>query len=156
MAGREYSYTAELEAYQRQNPRSAARFAEAQRVLAGGNSRLTAYFAPFPFYVERGEGCSIYDLDGNRRSDFYNNATSLILGHCNPQVTAAVVSQAARGTAFANPTGPEMELAALLTARIPSVQCLRFTNSGTEGVMLAIRAARAYTGKAKIAKLEGG
>ena len=55
MAAREYSYTAELEAYQRQNPRSAARFAEAQQVLAGGNSRLTAYFAPFPFYVERGE-----------------------------------------------------------------------------------------------------
>ena len=70
MAAREYSYTAELEEYQRQNPRSAARFAEAQQVLAGGNSRLTAYFAPFPFYVERGEGCGIYDLDGNRRLDF--------------------------------------------------------------------------------------
>ena len=156
MAAREYSYTAELEAYQRQNPRSAARFAEAQQVLAGGNSRLTAYFAPFPFYVERGEGCAIYDLDGNRRLDFYNNATSLILGHCNPQVTAAVMAQATRGSAFANPTGPEMELATLLTSIIPSVQRLRFTNSGTEGVMLAIRAARAYTGKPKIAKIEGG
>ena len=99
MAAQEYSYTAELEAYQHQNPRSAARFAEAQQVLAGGNSRLTAYFAPFPFSVERGEGCAIYDLDGNRRVDFYNNATSLILGHCNPQVTAAVVAQAARGSA---------------------------------------------------------
>ena len=94
MAARQYSDTAELEAYQRQNPRSAARFAEAQQVLAGGNSRLTAYFAPFPFYVERGEGCALYDLDGNRRLDFYNNATSLILGHCNPQVTAAVMAQA--------------------------------------------------------------
>src|SRR5215510_13544920 len=156
MAAREYSYTAELEAYQHQNPRSAARFAEAQQVLAGGNSRLTAYFAPFPFYAERGEGCAIYDLDGNRRLDFYNNATSLILGHCNPQVTAAVMAQATRGSAFANPTGPETELATLLTSIIPSVQHLRFTNSGTEGVMLAIRAARAYTGKPKIAKIEGG
>jgi len=156
MAAREYSYTAELEAYQRQNPRSAVRFAEAQQVLAGGNSRLTAYFAPFPFYVERGEGCAIYDLDENRRLDFYNNATSLILGHCNPQVTAAMMAQATRGAAFANPTGPEMELAALLTSTVPSVQRLRFTNSGTEGVMLAIRAARAYTGKPKIAKIEGG
>src|SRR5262245_14272483 len=89
-------------------------------------------------------------------ADFYNNATSLILGHCNPQATAAVMSQAARGSAFANPTGPELELAALLTSTVPSVQRLRFTNSGTEGVMLAIRAARAYTGKAKIAKIEGG
>src|SRR6266566_6559443 len=156
MAAREYSYTAELEAYHRQNPRSAARFAEAQQVLAGGNSRLTAYFAPFPFYVERGEGCAIYDLDGNCRVDFYNNATSLILGHCNPQVTAAVMAQATRGSAFANPTGPETELATLLTSTVPSVQRLRFTNSGTEGVMLAMRAARAYTGKAKIVKIEGG
>ncbi len=156
MAARKYSYTAELEAYQSQNPRSAARFAEAQQVLAGGNSRLTAYFAPFPFYAERGEGCAIYDLDGNRRVDFYNNATSLILGHCNPQVTAAVMAQATRGSAFANPTGPETELATLLTSTIPSVQRLRFTNSGTEGVMLAMRAARAYTGKPKIAKIEGG
>ena len=156
MVAREYSYTAELEAYHRQNPRSAARFAEAQHVLAGGNSRLTAYFAPFPFYVERGEGCAIYDLDGNRRLDFYNNATSLILGHCNPQVTAAVMAQATRGSAFANPTGPEIELATLLTSTVPSVQRLRFTNSGTEGVMLAMRAARTYTGKPKIAKIEGG
>jgi len=88
-------------------------------VLAGGNSRVTAYFAPFPFYVERGEGCAIYDLDGIARVDFYNNATSLILGHCNPQVTTAVMAQATRGSAFANPTGPEMELATLLTSTIP-------------------------------------
>jgi len=67
-----------------------------------------------------------------------------------------VTAQATRGSAFANPTGPETELATLLTSTIPSVQRLRFTNSGTEGVMLAIRAARAYTGKPKIAKIEGG
>src|ERR671922_2212979 len=98
MADREYSYTAELEAYQRQNPRSAARFTAAQNVLAGGNSRLTAYFAPFPFYVERGAGCLVYDIDGNARLDFYNNATSLILGHSNPQVSAAIIAQAEKGT----------------------------------------------------------
>lgn len=151
-----YSYTAELEEYQRRNPRSAARFAEAQKVLAGGNSRLTAYFGPFPFYAASGEGCNLYDIDGNRRIDFYNNATSLILGHSNPRVTAAVMAQAEKGTAFANPTDPEVELASLITAALPSVDRLRFTNSGTEGTMLAVRAARAYTGKAKIAKIEGG
>jgi glutamate-1-semialdehyde 2,1-aminomutase len=155
MALREYSYAAELDEYQQRNPRSAARFAAAQDVLAGGNSRLTAFFAPFPFYVDRGEGCWIYDIDGNARLDFYNNATSLILGHHNPPVAAAVIAQAEKGTAFANPTEPEVELASLLTAQIPSVERLRFTNSGTEGVALAIRAARAYTGKAKIAKIEG-
>ncbi|HEY7494538.1 MAG TPA: aspartate aminotransferase family protein [Candidatus Tectomicrobia bacterium] len=155
MAPHDYSYTPELEEYQRRNPRSAARFAAAQHVLAGGNSRLTAYFAPFPFYVERGAGYLVYDIDGNSRLDFYNNATSLILGHSNPQVSAAIIAQAEKGTAFANPTDPEVELATLLTAALPSVQRLRFTNSGTEGVALAIRAARAFTGKPKIAKLEG-
>lgn len=149
------SYTAELQEYHRQNPRSAARFAQAQQVLAGGNSRLTVYFAPFPFYVERGEGCYIYDLDGNCRLDFYNNATSLILGHGNPGITAAILAQADKGSAFANPTVPEIELAKLLCARVPSLERLRFTNSGTESVMLAIRAARAFTGKARIAKIEG-
>jgi glutamate-1-semialdehyde 2,1-aminomutase len=150
-----YSYAAELQAYAQHNPRSATRFTEARQVLAGGNSRLTAYFSPFPFYVERAEGCILYDLDGNRRLDFYNNATSLILGHANPQVTAALIAQAEKGTAYANPTQPEVDLATLLTTRIPSLQRLRFTNSGTEGVAMAIRAARAFTGKPKIAKIEG-
>src|SRR5262249_61546358 len=94
------------------------------------------------FCFVRVGGCQVYDLDEKRGLDFSTNATSLILGHCNPQVTAAVMAQATRGSAFANPTGPETELATLLTSTIPSVQRLRFTNSGTEGVMLAIRAAR--------------
>ena len=151
-----YDYATELADYRRRNPRSEARFTRAQQVLAGGNSRLTAYFSPFPFYVERGEGARLYDLDGNERLDFYNNATSLILGHCNPQVSAAIIAQAEKGTAFANPTDPEVELATLLTTALPSVQRLRFTNSGTEGTAMAIRAARAFTGKPKIAKIEGG
>jgi glutamate-1-semialdehyde 2,1-aminomutase len=156
MAPRDYSYAAELTEYQHRNPQSAVRFAAAQDVLAGGNSRLTAYFAPFPFYVERGEGCVLYDIDGNMRLDFFNNATSLILGHHNLQVAAAIIAQAEKGTVYANPTTPEVELATLLTAAIPSVERLRFTNSGTEGVAMAVRAARAFTGKPKIAKTEGG
>ena len=105
--------------------------------------------------MDRGEGCLLYDFDGNERIDFYNNATSLILGHHNLQVAAALIAQAEKGTAFANPTNPEVELARLLVDLVPSVERLRFTNSGTEGVALAIRAARAYTGKTKIAKIEG-
>jgi glutamate-1-semialdehyde 2,1-aminomutase len=150
-----YSYAAEAAAYEQANPRSAARFAEAKQVLAGGNSRLTAYFKPFPFYVERAQGCELIDIDGNRRLDFYNNATSLILGHANPEVAAALIAQAEKGTAYANPTEPEVVLATLLTKQIPSVERIRFTNSGTEGVALAIQAARAFTGKSKIAKIEG-
>jgi glutamate-1-semialdehyde 2,1-aminomutase len=146
----------ELAEYQRQNPTSLSRFEEAKAVIPGGNTRLTAYFAPYPFYAVKGEGSRIYDLDGNVRLDFYNNATSLIFGHAYPPVVAAISDQASKGTAFAIPTEPEVELAQLLTARIPSVEQIRFTNSGTEGVLFAIRAARVFTGRNKIAKFEGG
>ena len=146
----------ELAEYQRQNPTSLSRFEQAKAVIPGGNTRLTAYFAPYPFYAVKGEGSRIYDLDGNVRLDFYNNATSLIFGHAYPPVVAAISDQASKGTAFAIPTEPEVELAQLLIARLPSVEQIRFTNSGTEGVMFAIRAARVFTGREKIAKFEGG
>ncbi len=151
-----YSAEEELQEYIQRNPKSQAQFQEARKFLAGGNSRLTAFFPPFPFYVDRGEGCRIYDIDGNVRIDFFNNATSLILGYCHPAVVKASMEQLDRGTAFANPTLPEVELARLLVERIPSVDQLRFTNSGTEGVIMALRAARAFIGKSKIAKFEGG
>jgi glutamate-1-semialdehyde 2,1-aminomutase len=146
----------ELAEYQRQNPASLSRFEQAKAVIPGGNTRLTAYFAPYPFYAVKGEGSRIYDLDGNVRLDFYNNATSLIFGHAYPPVVVAISDQASKGTAFAIPTEPEVELAQLLTARLPSVEQIRFTNSGTEGVLFAIRAARVFTAREKIAKFEGG
>jgi glutamate-1-semialdehyde 2,1-aminomutase len=146
----------ELAEYKRQNPTSLSRFEQAKAVIPGGNTRLTAYFAPYPFYAVKGEGSRIYDLDGNVRLDYYNNATSLIFGHAYPPVVAAISDQATKGTAFAVPTEPEIELAQLLTARLPSVEQLRFTNSGTEGVLFAVRAARVFTGREKIAKFEGG
>jgi glutamate-1-semialdehyde 2,1-aminomutase len=146
----------ELAEYRRQNPSSLSRFEEAKAVIPGGNTRLTAYFAPYPFYAVRGEGCRMSDLDGNVRLDFYNNATSLIFGHAYPPVVAAISDQASKGTAFAIPTEPEVALAQLLAASIPSVEHIRFTNSGSEGVLFAIRAARVFTGREKIAKFEGG
>ena len=151
-----FDSTEELEEYHRQNSASLARFEEAKRVIPGGNTRLTAYFAPYPFYAVRGEGCRIFDLDGNVRLDFYNNATSLIFGHAYPPVVAAISDQATKGTAFAIPTEAEMELAQLLVAHIASLEKIRFTNSGTEGALFALRAARTFTGRQKIAKCEGG
>lgn len=150
-----FDQTEEVEEYRRQNPTSLARFEEAKRVIPGGNTRLTAYFAPYPFYAVQGEGCRIVDVDGNVRLDFYNNATSLIFGHAHPPVVKAISDQAAKGTAFAIPTEPEIALAKLLVARIPSVEKIRFTNSGSEGATFAIRVARAFTGREKIAKCEG-
>ena len=137
-------------------PISRAKQAEAEKYLPGGSSRGTAYFDPFPHFIERGEGHYLYDADSNRLLDFMINATSLILGHAHPDVTRAIQEQAARGTAFTGPTDPQVRMAKLLTDRVPSVDLVRFTNSGTEGTMMAIRAARAFTGREKMAKFEGG
>ena len=135
--------------------RSAALFERARKVLPGGNTRTTVYTAPYPIYLESGEGCRITDADGQTRLDFLNNYTSLLHGHVHPQVLAAAQAQLLRGTAFAGPTELEVELAEIITARVPAIERIRFTNSGTEGVMMAIKAARGYTGRPKIAKFEG-
>ena len=146
----------EIERYVARTPKSRELQAEAERVLPGGSSRGTAFFAPYPFFAEAGEGHYVYDVDGNRYLDFMLNATSLIMGHGHPTITEALADQARRGTAFSTPTRPQIRLARLLCDRIPSLDTIRFTNSGTEGTLMAIRAARAFTGRPKIAKFEGG
>jgi glutamate-1-semialdehyde 2,1-aminomutase len=146
----------EQKAYEAANPKSREAFHRSLRVLPGGVTRTLCFFSPFPCYADYGEGCHFVDIDGNRRLDLFNNATSLILGH-RPQVVAkAVREQLARGTAFQTNTGLETRLAEILAERVPSVEQIRFTNSGSEGTLLAIRAARAFTGRPKIAKIEGG
>jgi len=146
----------EQEAYTAANPMSRDAFQRSLRVLPGGVTRTLCFFPPFPCYSDYGEGCYFVDIDGNRRLDLFNNATSLILGHRPPAVTKAVREQLARGTAFQTNTGFETRLAEMLVERVPSIEQIRFTNSGSEGTLLAIRAARAFTGRRKIAKIEGG
>jgi glutamate-1-semialdehyde 2,1-aminomutase len=130
-------------------------YERASRVMPGGNTRHSIALAPYPIYAVSGSGCRIRDVEGEERVDFLNNYTSLILGHAHPQVTAAVQRRAALGSAFTMPTPEEVELAELLASRVGYVEQIRFCNSGTEAVMLAIKAARAYTGRSKIAKFEG-
>jgi glutamate-1-semialdehyde 2,1-aminomutase len=127
----------------------------ASRVMPGGNTRHSIALAPYPIYALSGSGCRVTDVEGDQRIDFLNNYTSLILGHANPKVTAAVQRRVGLGTAFTMPTAEEVELAELLVARIPYVDQVRFCNSGSEAVMLAVKAARAFTGRHKIAKFEG-
>ncbi len=146
----------EIRRYEARTPKSRALQAEAALVLPGGSSRGTAYFPPYPFFAEGGEGHYVYDADGNRYLDFMLNATSLILGHAHPEIVEGLAAQAAKGTAFSTPTVSQTRLARLLCDRIPSLDAVRFTNSGTEGTLMAIRAARAFTGRPKIAKFEGG
>ena len=117
-------------------------FEEALRVMPGGNSRTTTFFDPYPFYIARGEGARIWDVDGAERLDFNGNYTSLVLGHADPRVVQAIQEAAARGMSFPGPSEHEVRLAELLTARIPGLEAVRFTNSGTEATMHAVRVAR--------------
>lgn len=146
--------TSLLETYLARTPRSARMFDRASASLPGGSTRTTIYSAPYPPYMVRGEGLRTWDLDGNVYRDFLGNYSSLILGHAHPEVVAAVEAQVRRGSAFAAPTEVEIELAETIRERLPSVERIRFTNSGTEATMFAIRAARAFTGRPLLAKFE--
>lgn len=141
--------------YREQNPRSYQLFQRAQSSLPGGNTRTGVYVDPFPIYTQSGAGVYTTDVDGNERLDFVNNATALILGHAHPAIINALSERIQHGTAFFGPTELEIELAELLRERVPSMEHIRFCSSGTEAVLNAIRAARAFTGRSNIAKFEG-
>ncbi len=145
----------ELAEYAAKTARSRALHEEALAVMPGGNSRTTTFFDPYPFYIQRGQGAHVWDADGIDRLDFNGNYTSLILGHAPPDVVKAVQQAAEQGLSFPGPTEYEVRLAELLKRRVPSVESVRFTNSGTEATMNAVRLARAFTGRQKIAKFEG-
>lgn len=142
--------------YRRRTPRSAAHHAQAQALMPGGDTRTSAFFQPYPLVIQRGEGRFLYDADGHRLLDFMNNATSLIHGHAFPPVVEAVQRQLGQGTAWGGPNEHQLALAAWLCARVASVDRIRFANSGTEATLMAIRAARAFTGRDVIVKMEGG
>jgi glutamate-1-semialdehyde 2,1-aminomutase len=139
-----------------QTQRSAATIERLQRVLPGGDTRSITYFEPFPLVLVRGEGCRVWDADGNVFIDALNNYTALVHGHAAPGIVHALERQAPRGTVFPAPSELQGEVAERLCERVDSVERVRFTNSGSEAVMLAIRAARAITGRDVIVKAEGG
>lgn len=141
--------------YPSDTSKSRALFERAQQYLPGGNTRTTVYMKPYPVYAVRGEGCRVWDADGVARIDCINNFTSQIHGYAHPAINEAIRSQMTLGTAFGLPTETEIELAQLLCERVASIDTVRFTNSGTEAVMMALKAARAFTGRPKIAKVEG-
>lgn len=142
-------------AYRAGSSRSQGLFERTCKVMPGGVKGAYVY-RPYPLTMDRGEGCCLYDIDGRRFVDFTNHHTAQILGHCHPAVTAAVQEQLARGIALGAPTGIETELAEELCCRVPSLERIRFCNSGTEATLHAIRLARGFSGRPKIAKFEGG
>src|SRR5215207_1559697 len=138
--------------------RSAELYARALPVLPGGvNSPVRAMrsIGRDPIFIARGEGCELIDVDGNRYVDYVCSWGPLIHGHAHPQIVAAVNEAAALGTSFGAPTPGEVELAAEIVARVPSVEMVRMTSSGTEASMSALRLARAATGRDTILKFSG-
>ena len=128
----------------------------AKTYLPGGDTRAATYFAPYPAYMTSGSGCYLYDVDGNEYLDLLNNYTSLIHGHAHPDIIAAAKTQLEKGTVFGAATEIQFQHAEQLCSRIPSMDQVRYCNSGTEATLFAVRAARAFTGKDIFIKMDGG
>ena len=140
-------------------PRSERLFARARESLVGGVDSPVRAFASVggtPRFIVRGKGSKLYDADGVSYLDFCNSWGALLLGHAHPDVVRAVRDAAGRGTSFGAATEAEVQLAERVKALVPSVQLLRFVNSGTEATMSAVRAARGFTGRSKVVLFEGG
>lgn len=138
--------------------RSAELYRRAQRVLPGGvNSPVRAMrtIGRDPLFIARGSGAELVDVDGNRYVDYVCSWGPLIHGHAHPRILEAVQAAAERGTSFGAPTAGEVELAEEVARRMPGVDMLRMTSSGTEATMTALRLARAATGREQIVKFAG-
>jgi glutamate-1-semialdehyde 2,1-aminomutase len=143
------------ERFKKRTKESARIFEKANKYLPGGDTRTVTYFYPYPVYIEKGQGCKLYDIDGNEYIDFLNQYTALVHGHAHPGTVKAASEEAKHGISFSAPTEKQVTLAAMICERVNSVEQIRFCNSGTEATMNAIRAARIFTGKSKIVKMEG-
>ena len=143
-----------LEEYVAKHPGSAQRYAEATQIFPGGVTHDNRYAQPFPLYLTHGSGPRKWDVDGNEFIDYVSGHGALLLGHSHPAVVAAVAEQVARGTHLGACTDEELRWARAIQALIPSVEKVRFHSSGTEATLMAMRLARAYTGKNKVIKLQ--
>ena len=142
--------------YRRRTPRSAEQFRRSAQYIPGGASRGLVVFKPHPPVMVEGRGARFADLDGNEYIDFVNCHSALVHGHAHPGITSAIQRQAARGTAWSAASELEPTLAGMLCERVDSIERLRFCCSGTEAGMYVARLARAFTGREKLLKFEGG
>ncbi len=137
------------------NPDSRARFEAAARVMPGGNTRTVLFYDPFPLCIARGEGARLWDVDGHAYLDFLGEFTAGIFGHSNPHIRAAIDAALDDGINLSGHNTLEAELAAIVCARFPSIEQVRFTNSGTEANLLALAAATVHTGRKKVLVFQG-
>ncbi len=145
-----------LQRYMERTKKSALHNENAKKYMPGGDTRSIGFFNPYPFFVVKGQGFHLYDADGNQYIDFVNNMTSLIHGHAHPHVMEAIRKQTQKGVTHGLPVEEQYQLANLLCERIPSMESLRYGNTGSEATMFCMRAARAFTGKDGILKMDGG
>ena len=131
-------------------------FSQSSRLFPGGVNSPVRYYEPYPVFMKKGEGSTIYDVDEKPYTDFCLAFGPLILGHSHPEIVSAVRSAVGNATSLGAPTENEIRLGSMITAAVPSVKKMRFTNSGTEATMHALRLARGFTGRNIILKMEGG
>jgi glutamate-1-semialdehyde 2,1-aminomutase len=143
------------ETFRAKHPKSAALAERARRAIPGGITHDIRHLVPFPVYVDRAAGSRKWDVDGHEYVDYWMGHGALFLGHCHPAVVAAVQAQMARGTHLGASHEPEVRWAELVNELVPCGELTRFTMSGTEATHLALRVARAFTGRPKIVKFSG-
>ncbi|MDX1576805.1 MAG: aminotransferase class III-fold pyridoxal phosphate-dependent enzyme, partial [Kiloniellales bacterium] len=155
-----YTLADELQAaearYTEANPNGLAQWRRACEALPGGNTRTVLFYSPFPLTMARGEGAYLWDLDGHRYADFLNDFTAGLYGHSHPVIRQAMAEALEAGLTLGGHNRYEERLAALICGRFPSIELVRFTNSGTEASLMAVLTARAVTGRKRVLVFEGG
>jgi glutamate-1-semialdehyde 2,1-aminomutase len=144
------------ESYVAARPKSAAIHQKARSLMPGGNTRSVLFYTPFPTAMTRGEGCRLWDADGREYLDLLGEYTAGLFGHSEKRILDAVKDALDRGINLAAVGEKEAELAALIVGRFPSIEMVRFTNSGTEANLMALAAARGFTGRVKTMVMRGG
>ncbi|HYZ23271.1 MAG TPA: aminotransferase class III-fold pyridoxal phosphate-dependent enzyme [Rhodopila sp.] len=144
-----------LAAYEAMTPGSAALAAQAREVLPSGLAHDSRHFDPYPIYIDRARGAVKWDVDGNRYVDYFGGHGALLLGHNHPAVMQAVHAALDRGTHFGACHDLEVRWAEAITRMVPSAERVRFTSSGTEATLIALRLARAHTGRSKLVRFRG-
>jgi len=137
------------------NPNGLAQWQKACSAMPGGNTRTVLFYPPFPLTMARGEGAYLWDLDGHRYSDFLNDFTAGLYGHSHPVIRQAMAEALEAGLSLGGHNRYEEKLAALVCGRFPSIELVRFTNSGTEASLMSVLTARAVTGRRRVLVFEG-
>ena len=142
--------------YQRKTGRSRRLFSRSAKVFPGGISHNIRYFEPYPFFVNAAKGKLLHDVDGNRYTDYWMGHWAMILGHSPAPVAGALASQVRKGTLYGVVNDASVELAEMIQKLMPAAEMMRFSSTGSEATMYAVRLARAKTGRRVIAKAIGG